>query len=95
MKDVGEPDEGEPHVRFDRRELEKERATDADHGQVARKDGTSSLAPPTARHLASSLPHQSRRSRRFGMTAFRRDGLVLESTSTLRLAIGSTSKPHW
>lgn len=39
MKDVGEPDEGEPHVRFDGRELEKERATDTEHGSPSERTG--------------------------------------------------------
>jgi hypothetical protein len=39
VKDVGEPDEGEPHVRFDGGELEKERATDTDYGSPSERTG--------------------------------------------------------
>ena len=39
MKGVGEPGAGEPHARFDGRELEKEPATAADHGSPWETEG--------------------------------------------------------
>ena len=59
VKGVGEPDEGEPHVRFDGGELEEERATIVESGRP-REARPRASASPTARHLASSLPNQPR-----------------------------------
>ena len=39
MKNVGEPGAGEPHARFDGRELEKEPAKAADHGGPRETEG--------------------------------------------------------
>jgi hypothetical protein len=65
VKHDGEPDEGEPHVRFDGRELETEHP---DHGQQ-KNDPTGNrpvhaATRPTARprHRASSRPNQPRSS---------------------------------
>ena len=59
MKNVGEPGAGEPHARFDGRELENELAMAADTAALG-KPRDLSPALPTAGHLASSLPDQPR-----------------------------------
>ena len=61
VNDVGKPDEGEPHVRFDGRELETEHlATVTGVAQPAGKPAEQKAPGPTARncHRASSRPSQ-------------------------------------
>jgi hypothetical protein len=57
VKGVGEPGAGEPHARFDGRELEKELLRLPVKAALG-KPWDLSPVRPTARHLASSLPDQ-------------------------------------
>jgi hypothetical protein len=55
VKGVGEPGAGEPHARFDGRELEKELLRLPVKAALGKPRDMSPVRP-TARHLASSLP---------------------------------------
>jgi hypothetical protein len=57
VKGVGEPGAGEPHARFDGRELEKEPLRLLIKAALGKPRDLSPVMP-TARHLASSLPDQ-------------------------------------
>jgi len=59
VKGVGEPGAGEPHARFDGRELEKEPPWLPIKAALGKPRDLSPV-PPTARRLASSLPDQPR-----------------------------------
>lgn len=60
VNDVGEPCAGEPHARFDGRELETERPGQGHRSGTTRREtaGTKASGPTTSqRHRASSRPY--------------------------------------
>ena len=63
VKGVGEPGAGEPHARFDGRELEKEPLWLPIKAALGKPRDLSPITP-MARHLASSLPDQPPAQRR-------------------------------
>ena len=62
VKGVGEPGAGEPHARFDGRELEKVQLWQPNLAALGKPRDLSPVTH-TARHLVSSLPDQPRRER--------------------------------